>query len=116
MRAGGDASILSNFLIGLDDERAIEVLRRCRHAMTDAGRILLIEWVVPAGGEMVNSFKAWDTTSIDLTILSTGVGRVRTAEEFETVLQAAGLTLNEIVPTASSVSVIEAISAHAPAG
>lgn len=110
---GGDAYILSNFVIGMEDERAIEVLRRCRRAMTDGGRVLLIEWVVPAGGEMADAFKTWDTTSIDLTILSTGVGRVRTAEEFQVVLQAAGLTLIEIIPTASSVSVIEARSAHA---
>ena len=75
---------------------------------------MLIEWVVPARGEMTDSFKSWDTSSIDLTILSTGVGRVRTAEEFVAVLQAAGLALTQIIPTASSVSVIEARSAHAP--
>jgi precorrin-6B methylase 2 len=113
---GGDAYILSNFVIGLDDERAIEVLRRCRHAMTDGGRVLLIEWVVPVRGEEVGSFKSWDTTSIDLTILATGVGRVRTAEEFGALLQAAGLTLIEIIPTASSVSVIEAFAEPAPSG
>jgi orotate phosphoribosyltransferase len=81
--------------------------------MSDGGRVLLIEWVIPAGGEMADAFKSWDTTSIILTILATGVGRVRTAEEFQAVLQAAGLTLIEIIPTASSVSVIEARSAHA---
>ena len=112
--AGGDAYILSNFLIGMDDKRASEVLRRCHRAMTDGGRVLLIEWVVPARGEMTDSFKSWDTSSIDLTILATGVGRVRTAEEFVAVLQAAGLALTQIIPTASSVSVIEARSAHAP--
>ena len=114
--AGSDAYILSNFLIGMDDEQATEVLRRCHRAMTDGGRVLLIEWVVPAGGEMANSFKSWDTTSIDLTILSTGVGRVRTVEEFEALLQAAGLTLTEAIATASSVSVIEARSTHASSG
>jgi len=112
--AGGDAYILSNFLIGMDDKRASEVLRSCHRAMTAGGRVLLIEWVVPARGEMTDSFKSWDTSSIDLTILSTGVGRVRTAEEFVAVLQAAGLALTQIIPTASSVSVIEARSAHAP--
>src|SRR5207249_3999305 len=55
--AGGDAYIFSNFLIGMDDKRAIEVLRRCHRAMTDGGRVLLIEWVVPARGEMTDSFK-----------------------------------------------------------
>jgi hypothetical protein len=105
---GGDAYILSNFLIGFDDERAAEILRRCREAMADDGRVLLIEWVVPAGGEATDPFTFWDTTTIDLTILATGGGRVRTAEEFRAVLEAGGLTLTTIIPTASSVSVIEA--------
>jgi precorrin-6B methylase 2 len=111
--AGGDAYVLSNFLIGMSDEEAIQILRHCRRGMSAGGRVLLIEWVVPTGAELASgSFKAWDTTSIDLTILSTGAGRVRTADEFEAVLHAAGLTTMEIVPTASSVSVIEAGSAH----
>lgn len=111
--AGGDAYVLSNFLIGMSDEEAIQILRHCRRGMSPGGRVLLIEWVVPTGDELASgSFKAWDTTSIDLTILSTGAGRVRTADEFQAVLHAAGLTTMEIVPTASSVSVIEAGAAH----
>jgi hypothetical protein len=57
--AGGDAYILSNFLIGMDDRQAAGVLRRCREAMADDGRVVLVEWVVPAGGEMVDPFTAW---------------------------------------------------------
>ncbi len=111
--ASSDAYILSNFLIGTTDEEAIQILRHCRRGMTPGGRVLLIEWVVPTGAELASgSFKAWDTTSIDLTILSTGAGRVRTADEFQAVLHAAGLTMTEIVPTASSVSVLEARSTH----
>jgi hypothetical protein len=47
-----------------------------------------------------------------LTILATGAGRVRTADEFQAVLHVAGLTMEDIVPTASSVSVIEAGPTH----
>ena len=64
-------------------------------------------------------FKAWDTTSIDLTILSIegdGDGRVRTAEEFRAVLEASCLTLTETIPTAAWVSVIQARPAQARAG
>ena len=71
----------------------------------------LIEWVMPADGDMPDAFMSWDATSIDLTILSTGGdggGRVWTAEEFRGMLEASGLQLNQIIPTASSVSVIEA--------
>lgn len=111
--AGGDAYVLSNVLIGMSEEEALQVLRHCRRGMRPDGRVLLIEWVVPTGAELASgSFKAWDTTSIDLTILSTGAGRVRTADEFQALLHAAGLTTTEITPTASSVSVIEAESAR----
>jgi len=109
--SGGDAYILSNFLINMDDERAAEILRRCREAMADGGRVLLIEPVMPAGGEPTDLHKSWDTTTIDLTMLSidgAGGWRVRTAEEFRTLLEAGGFTLTTIIPTASSVSLIEA--------
>lgn len=117
--AGGDAYILSNFLIGMDDQQAAGVLRRCREAVTDRGRVLVIEWVVPAAGEIGDPFKAWDTTSIDLTILSIeggSGGRVRTAEEFRSLLESSGLTLTGIIPTASSVCVIEARPIRPEAG
>ena len=108
---GGEAYILSNLLTGLDDEQAAGVLRRCREAMAAGGRVLLIEWVVPAAGEITDAFKSSDTTALDLTMLSidgAGGWRVRTAEEFRAVLAAGGLTVAETIPTVSSVSIIEA--------
>ena len=109
--AGGDAYVLANFLVDLDDERAAGILRRCGEALDPDGRVLLIERVMPAGGEITDPYKFWDTTSIGLTMLAlggAGGGRVRTAGEFRALLEAAGLTLAEIIPTASSISVIEA--------
>ena len=108
---GSDAYVLAHFLVDLDDERAAALLRRCREALAPGGRVLLIERVMPAGGEITDPYKFWDTTSIGLTMLAlggAGGGRVRTAGEFRALLEAAGLTLAEIIPTASSISVIEA--------
>ena len=52
------------------------------------------------------------TTSIDLIMLTMfGGGRVRTAREFRTLLEGGGFTLSRILPTESSVSVIEALPA-----
>ena len=109
--AGGDAYVLANFLVDLDDDPAAGLLRRCREALAPGGRVLLIERVMPAGGEMTDPYKFWDTTTSGLTMLAlggAGGGRVRTAEEFRALLEASGLTLAEIIPTASSISVIEA--------
>jgi hypothetical protein len=113
---GGDAYILCNFLINMIDEEAATILRHCREAMVAGGRVLLVEPVMPAGGEPTDPYKSWDTTTIDLTMLSVnGAGgwRVRTAEEFRTLLEASGLTLRAIIPTSSSVSLIEARLASA---
>ena len=116
---GADAYILSNFLIFMGDERAAGILRRCRAAMAAGGRVLLIEWVMPAGGETADPYKFWDTTARDLIMLSgygAPGGRARTAEEFRALLEAGGLTLAGIIPTTSPVSVIEALPADSHSG
>ena len=74
---------------------------------------------MPAGGEVTDPYKFWDTTTIELTKLAltgAGGGRVRTAEEFRALLAAGGLTLAAIIPTAASVSVIEARPTRAASG
>jgi len=109
---GADAYLLSNFLIFMGDERAAGILRRCRAAMVESGSVLLIEWVMPAGGEAADPYNFWDTTARDLIMLSgygAPGGRARTAEEFRALLEAGGLTLAGIIPTMAPVSVIEAI-------
>jgi O-methyltransferase domain len=109
---GGDLYILSNFLVSMDDARSAEILRRCREALADGGRVLLlIEWVMPAGGDA--TAPAWDTTAADITMLAIdGAGGWRgwTDKEFTVLLRAGGLALTTIIPTASSISLIEARS------
>jgi precorrin-6B methylase 2 len=109
--AGGDLYVLSNLLTDMDDARVIAILRRCRDAMTHAGRLVLIERVMPTGGEPTDAHKFWDMTTIEVTMRSFGgaaAGQVRTAEEFRALLEGGGLRLTRIIPTASSLNVIEA--------
>jgi hypothetical protein len=109
--SGGDAYILCNFLINMNDEQATRILRHCRAAMVPQGRVVLVEPVMSAGGEPTDPDKFWDTTTIDVTMLSidgAGGWRVRTAAEFGALLDASGFTVSAIIPTASSVSLIEA--------
>jgi O-methyltransferase domain len=72
---GGDAYILSNFLIDLDDDRAVRILRHCREAIADRGRLLLIESVMPTVDEPPDPNTFWDTASIDLIMLAIGGSR-----------------------------------------
>jgi hypothetical protein len=109
--AGGDAYILSNFIVAWEDSKAIVPLRSCRKAISPNGKLLLVEWVMPAGDQPKDGFRLWDTVTFDLTMLAafgSRGGRVRTKPEFEAVLGAAGFRLTSLVPTESTVYVIEA--------
>lgn len=108
---GSDAYVLSNFLVSWGDDQAVILLRNCRKAIAENGKVLLIEWVMPAGNESREGFRFFDTVSRDLIMLSvngSGRGRVRTRSGFRDLLTAAGFELTTIVPTSGSVNVIEA--------
>jgi SAM-dependent methyltransferase len=108
---GGDAYVLSNFLVSWGDDHAVILLRNCRKAIAENGKLLLIEWVMPAGNEPRERFRFFDTVSRDLIMLSvngSGRGRVRTRSGFHDLLTAAGFEMTAVIPTRGSVSVIEA--------
>jgi SAM-dependent methyltransferase len=109
--SGGDAYVLSNFLVSWGDDRAVLLLRNCRKAIAENGKVLLIEWVMPAGNESREGFRFFDTVSRDLimlTVQGSGSGHVRTRSEFHDLLKAAGFEMTAIIPTRGSVNVIEA--------
>ena len=103
--AGGDAYILKFIIHDWNDERSITILRNCREAMTEDGRLLLVEMVVPPGNEA-----SW-TKFIDLNMLVMTGGMERTEAEFRDLLARAGFRLTRIVPTESMFCVIEAVRA-----
>jgi O-methyltransferase domain/Dimerisation domain len=108
---GGDAYLLSNFLVIWQDDRAVIPLRNCRKAIPKNGRVLLLEWVMPAGNEPREGFRFWDTVSRDLLMLSiygNEGGRVRTRSGFQDLLAAAGFEMTAVIPTRGSISIIEA--------
>lgn len=109
--SGGDAYVLSNFLVGWADDPALVLLRNCRKAIAENGKVLLIEWIMPVGDEARERFRFFDTVSRDLIMLSvggSGGGRVRTRSEFRDRLAAAGFVMTAVIPTSGSVNVIEA--------
>jgi hypothetical protein len=102
--AGADAYILRHILHDWDDREAIAILRKCREAMDPAGKILVVEMVIPPGNEP--SFGKW----LDLMMLLIA-GRERTKEEYSRLFSAAGLKINRVIPTASDISIIEGVRA-----
>jgi hypothetical protein len=79
--AGGDAYVLSNFVINWPDHEAIVPLRNCRKSIAPDGELLLGEWIMPSGDEPKEGLRFWDTVTMDLvmlTVFGSGGGHVRT--------------------------------------
>jgi hypothetical protein len=99
---GGDAYLLSHIIHDWSEEQCLTILGHCHRAMRPAGRLLIIEMVLPEGdtphpGKM-----------LDLMMLVGPGGQERTEREYGVLLDKAGFRLTRVVPTASPVSVVEA--------
>jgi hypothetical protein len=102
---GGDAYMLSHIIHDWDEARCLTILGHCRRAMGRGGRVLLVEMVVP-GGNVFHQAKLSDLVMLTFT----PGGRERTEQEYAALFAKAGLRLTSVTPTASAVSVIEAVA------
>jgi hypothetical protein len=101
--AGGDAYILKHIIHDWSDDECVTILRHCHKVMPLAGKVLIVEMVIPEPN--VPSIGKL----LDLQMLVYLSGRERTAKEYEDLLSQAGFDLQRIVPTPSPYSVIEGI-------
>jgi len=99
--SGADAYVLSYVLHDWTDSDCVRILRTVAEGMTPNARLLVVENVLPAGDQ------PHPGRTLDLLMATLTHGRERTAEEFAQLVEAAGLRIRRIVPTASPVSVIE---------
>jgi hypothetical protein len=99
--SGGDVYVLKRILHDWDDEDCVRILRACRAAMTPASRLLIVDAAIPPG----NGFHPAKVMDILMMVFS---GRERTEAEFAALLADAGLTLRQVTPTPTMLSVIEA--------
>ncbi len=107
---GADCYVLSNLLVSMADDEAAKILQSCRRAMAGDGKVIIVEWIMPTGAERSDPFTRWDTASMDLNMLAihgAGGWRVRMRDEFEHIIESAGLVVTRVVPTTSAISVIE---------
>jgi hypothetical protein len=100
---GADAYLLCGVIHDWDDRRAIAILRNCRRAMAEKGRVLIVDMVVPDTDTM--SF----SKLLDLNMLAMTGGRERTEAEFRALLDAADYKLTRIIPTMAPQSILEAV-------
>lgn len=103
--AGGDCYILSNILHDWDDERAITILRNCRQSMARAGKVLIVERLIPdKDGDPV------PTLLSDINMLINTGGRERTNAEYGGLLAAADLRIGIVRQVAFPYGIIEGLS------
>jgi SAM-dependent methyltransferase len=101
---GFDAYFIKSVLHDWNDEAAARILRSCRDAMPEQGRVLIAEIVVEPGRPVEHPHRL-----IDLEMMVSFGGKERTAEDFEQLLSGAGLKLERITRIENSfLAVLEA--------
>ena len=103
--AGADAYLLKHILHDWDDDACRTILRQIRAAMAPGGRVLILQQVIPPGNDPFPGKLA----DLNMLVMTEG-GRERTSGEYALLLESAGLNLSRIHPTASAVSVVEAVA------
>ena len=100
---GADAHVLKWIIHDWDEEKSVAILKNSHRALAENGKLILVEAVVPSGGEP--HFAKF----IDLNMLVMTGGRERTEAEFRELYERAGFRLTRVVPTESPFSVIEGV-------
>ena len=101
---GGDAYIMKYILHDWNDEACVKILANCRAAMSEKGKVLVVDNVIAPGND-----PSWGKL-LDIQMLIIG-GRERTKKEFAALFAEARLKLTRIVPTKGPLSIVEGIRA-----
>jgi O-methyltransferase domain/Dimerisation domain len=107
--AGRDVYLLSRILHDWDDEQCLALLSSCRRAMAPGSELLVIERVVPAGGQRSLALE-WD-----IHMLANTGGRERTEAEYHALFDRSGFEPRGMRSLPLDVSVLIAAPAR-PAG
>jgi hypothetical protein len=102
---GGDVYVLKRVLHDWEDEDAAAILRMCRRVTAADQPLVVIDWVIRRGPEGAAA------KLLDLALLVSPGGKVRTRDEWAALFDAAGFRLANIYPTDAGENVIEAIRA-----
>jgi hypothetical protein len=101
--AGADAYVLSHVIHDWNEDQCLTILGHCRRAMPSPGRLLLVEMVLPEGNA------PHPGKLLDMIMLTAPGGEERTPAQYSALLDRAGFRMTRVVPTASLVSIVEAV-------
>lgn len=99
---GADIHVLKQIVHDWSDGECITLLRNCHRALKPAGKVLLVEMVIPAD----NSPSMAQAMDMNMLVLLTG--KERTELQHRDLLAAAGFRMERVIPTHSPFSIIEA--------
>ncbi len=102
-----DLYVLKSIVHDWDDDHSALILTNCRRALAPAGRILLIERVVPDPIGLAASDRLIALSDVHM-LVALGGAQERTRAQFESLLASAGLRLTRVLPAGPMFSVIEA--------
>jgi hypothetical protein len=102
---GGDAYVLKSVLMDWTDDDAVEILKHCGQAMPCGSRLLIVQRLMP---ERVSP-RDVEVLLSDLNMMVNHRGRERSVREFNDLLGRAGLRLDQVVPTMTSMNVLDAV-------
>jgi hypothetical protein len=101
--SGADGYVLSHVIHDWNADQCQTILGHCRRAMPPDGRLLIVEMVLPEG-DAPHPGKL-----LDMLMLTVPGGEERTPSQYSALLDAAGFRMTRVVPTASPVSIVEAV-------
>jgi hypothetical protein len=102
---GGDVYILRRILHDWADEDAVAILKTCRQAIDDHGRLLIVDMIMPER-PVAGPAEEEEVFTLDLHMLVLLGARERSVSEFNELLQPAGFRISEVVETAPERTIV----------
>lgn len=99
--AGADAYLMRHVIHDWTDDQSVQILSNCRKVIPAHGRVLLVEFAVPAANEASLGKDA------DMIMMAFPGGKERTSAEYAALFQRSGFRLGKVTPTKSAVCVVE---------
>ena len=101
--AGGDAYMMKYILHDWNDADAVRLLKNCRKILGPKTKLLVLDMIIPIG----SGYHYSKLSDLNMMVLNHG-GMERTRAEFDKLFRKAGLTISQVIPTDSELSIIEA--------
>ncbi|WP_338815383.1 methyltransferase [Bernardetia sp. Wsw4-3y2] len=98
-----DCYVIKYVLHNWNDEDCIKILKKCREAISSNGHLLIMDILIKEDQPQIFE------KSLDIVMLLLLGAKERTKQEFEELLEKAGFKINNVYPTQSPLSIIEAV-------